>query len=59
MNPKYALKFIFVLFCVITTFQVLFVGIVNWVLGNDVMFSMLDILKLPLISLVGVLPTLL
>ena len=58
MKLAYALKFMFVLFCVITAFQVLFVGIVNIALNNDVMFSMRDLLKLPLISLAGVLPTL-
>ena len=59
MKLKYALKFIFVLFCVITTFQVLFIGIINTVLGSDIMFSMQALLQLPLISFAGVLPVLL
>jgi len=44
MNLKYALKFMFFLFCVITTFQVIFVGALNMMLGIDFIMATRDIM---------------
>ena len=58
MKLQYAIKFMSILFCIITTCQVVFIGACNLLLGNDVMMSMQDLMKLPLISFASVLPTL-
>ena len=58
MKLKYALKFMFFLFCVVTTFQVLLVGVVNIILENDNTMTFWDMLKLPLVSFASVIPTL-
>jgi hypothetical protein len=58
MKLKYALKFMFHLFCIITTFQLIFVA-TTWTIGGDD-FSLvpLDLFKIPFVSFMGVLPTL-
>ena len=58
MKLKYALKFMFALFCVVTTFQVIFIGALNLVFGTDFTMTMQDIMRFPIISLASVLPTL-
>jgi len=57
MKLKYALKFMFHLFCIITTFQLIFVA-TTWTIGGEE-FSLvpLDLFKLPLIAFVSVLPS--
>ena len=58
MKLKYALKFMFFLFCIVNTFQVLFIGVFNILIGYDVMMTAPDMLKIPLVSFASVLPTL-
>jgi len=58
MRLKYALKYMFVLFCVITTFQVIFIWVLSLILGADFTMTMQDIMRFPVISLASVLPTL-
>ena len=58
MKLNYALKYMFILFCVVTTGQVLFVGALNLIIGNEYLMTMSDLLKLPLVSFASVIPTL-
>ena len=58
MRLNYALKFMLVLFCVITTFLVIITGVVNWILDKDDVITMWEMLRFLLISFAGVLPTL-
>ena len=58
MRLKYALKFMFVLFCVVTTVQVIFIGVLNLVLSADFTIPIQDIIRFPIISFASVLPTL-
>ena len=58
MKLLYALKFMSILFCIVTTCQVVFIGVGNVLLGNDSFMSMQDLMRLPLISFASVLPTL-
>jgi hypothetical protein len=59
MKLKDTLKFMTVLFCVITTGQVVFVASFNLLYDSEAMFSMWDLLKMPAVALAGVMPTLL
>jgi amino acid transporter len=58
MKLTYALKFMFVLFCAITTFQVIFIGVLSFIFGNDSVMIMQDMLRFPFVSFASVLPTL-
>ena len=58
MKLKYALKFVFILFCVITTAQVLFISTVSIITGSETLMTSWDMLKLPLVAFASVLPTL-
>lgn len=58
MKLNEALKFMFYLFCVITTFEVLFVAISSSILAPNLLFDMWDLLKLPFVAFSSVLPVL-
>ncbi|MCL2163676.1 MAG: DUF3021 domain-containing protein [Oscillospiraceae bacterium] len=58
MRLKDTLKFMFTLFCAVTTFQVIFIGVMNLIYDNGFMMSMRDILRLPIISFLSALPML-
>ena len=58
MKLKNAIKFMALLFCILTTAQVLFVGAINMYMDNNMTMTMQDLLRFPLISFAAVLPTL-
>ena len=58
MKLKYAFKFMFVLFCVITTFQILFICLINFMDDNVILMTTKGLLRIPFVSFAGVLPTL-
>ena len=57
MRQLYPLKFIALLFCVVTTSQVIFIGVINLIYDDGFVMTMRDLLKIPFISLTSVLPT--
>lgn len=58
MTLKDTLKFMFVLFCVITTFQTIFISIYTMIVDSDGIFYLQELYILPLIGFLATLPTL-
>ena len=58
MKLKYALKFMFVQACIVTTFLVLFTGTINLTLYYDTVVPVRNILRFPLLAFATVLPSL-
>ncbi|MCL1851452.1 MAG: DUF3021 domain-containing protein [Peptococcaceae bacterium] len=58
MKPLDAVKFMFILFCVITTGQVLFMALIP-LFSEDFIFTAQDLYKIPLVAVLGTLPVIL
>ena len=58
MTLKDTLKFMFILFCAITTFQAIFISIFATLTGSENILYTQELYKLPLIGFLSTLPTL-
>lgn len=58
MRLKEILKIMFVLFCAITTFQVIFISLLNILFDEQYTITMPEMLRIPFIALCGALPML-
>ena len=58
MKLKAALKNMFTLFCIITTFETIFIASISWLPDQNFIFNARDLFKIPFVAFAGVLPVL-